>query len=180
MVLITCVLATIFHKHLLLQNKLAWNCYWQGQRVNECTPVFYNIKHISAKNIHPLRIFNPEKYSSQKTFTPKNIHPWKYWPLKNILCCCLWLCHHKITANIIFLYLEPPAFEKYSIHWVLEALFICLCRCRCRCRCLCRSRCRCHCCCHCCFCCCWWCCRWFLFLNSEKWFFVLRDISPRC
>ena len=127
MVLITCVLATIFHKHLLLQNKLAWNCYWQGQRVNECTPVFYNIKHISAKNIHPLRIFNPEKYSSQKTFTPKNIHPWKYWPLKNILCCCLWLCHHKITANIIFLYLELPAFEKYSIHWHFLFVFVCIC-----------------------------------------------------
>ena len=107
MVLITCVLATIFHKHLLLQNKLAWNCYWQGQRVNECTPVFYNIKHISAKNIHPLRIFNPEKYSSQKTFTqkifiPENIDPWKIFIPKNI--------HPKKYSSLKIL---TP--EKYSL-----------------------------------------------------------------
>ena len=42
---------------------------------------------------------------------------------------CLCLCHHKKTANIILLILEPPAYGKYSIYWVLEALCICLCLC---------------------------------------------------
>ena len=32
-------------------------------------------------------------------------------------------------GNAIFDILEPPAFQKYSIHWVLEALCICLCLC---------------------------------------------------
>ena len=33
--------------------------------------------------------------------------------------------------NYIFHILEPPAFKKYSIHWVLEALCICICLCMC-------------------------------------------------
>ena len=38
----------------------------------------------------------------------------------------------KIWEQMPYSYiLEPPAFQKYSIHWVLEALYICLCLCLC-------------------------------------------------
>ena len=30
-------------------------------------------------------------------------------------------------GNAIFDILEPPAFQKYKIHWVLEQLCLCLC-----------------------------------------------------
>ena len=30
-------------------------------------------------------------------------------------------------GNAIFDILEPPAFQKYKIHWVLEPLCLCLC-----------------------------------------------------
>ena len=36
-----------------------------------------------------------------------------------------------LGENALFGILEPPAFQKYSIHWVLEALCICLCLCLC-------------------------------------------------
>ena len=34
-----------------------------------------------------------------------------------------------LVGNAIFYILEPPAFKKYSIQWVSEALCICLCLC---------------------------------------------------
>ena len=36
-----------------------------------------------------------------------------------------------LGRNVIFDILEPFAFQKYSIHWVLKALCICLCLCLC-------------------------------------------------
>ena len=38
-----------------------------------------------------------------------------------------------LEENAISDILEPHAFQKYSIHWVLEALRICLCLCLCLC-----------------------------------------------
>ena len=36
-----------------------------------------------------------------------------------------------LEENAISDILEPHAFQKYSIHWVLEALCICFCLCLC-------------------------------------------------
>jgi len=61
------------------------------------------------------------------------------------LCLCICLCVHHIHdhrdhvlhvhVHIIFEILKPPALQKYNIHWVFEALYICLCLCICLCVC---------------------------------------------
>ena len=120
------------------------------------TQHIHHWKMFTPINIHPWKFVTPEKYylwkySSWKIFIPENIHPWKifttekYSLLKNIHS---WkyspLAMHKIVSwplslssqedsqyNILNPWTPGPAFDKYSIHWVLEALCICLCLCMC-------------------------------------------------
>ena len=74
------------------QKNARLNAMWESRKSYTFTPEKYSPaeKHSLLKNIHPWKIFTPQKYSPRKYSPLKNIRLWKiftpkkYSPLKNI------------------------------------------------------------------------------------------------